>query len=152
MSRRAMALKSCFVPQWRVVRPTSNRWEGRASLGRGKQSEADGHRTPEVREFCGRKAHLARVEVSKFPNTGFPELRVSARLPLGHPVTASRSQPGPKAVWRYVWGVGPHSIKSQAVARVLSQVKLLTARRSVLAALCYPDDDAAGIDGSPEPI
>jgi hypothetical protein len=26
--------------------------------------------------------------LAKIPNTGFPELRVSAKLPLGHPVTA----------------------------------------------------------------
>lgn len=73
-----------------------------------------------------RKAPLARGKYRSVRTPGFPELHVSARLPLGHPVTAHAASPAKDGRWRSVRGFEPRSIVcfSRSLASFL-QVKLL---------------------------
>ena len=78
--------------------------ETRVLLGRESNLKQRTQNPPESGGSVSRKVPLARVKFRSFRTAGFPELRVSIRLPLGHPVTAPRSQPGPEGRWRFVRG------------------------------------------------
>ena len=78
------------------------------------------------------------LKYRSFRTPGFPELRVSARLPLGHPVTAHAASPAKMADGGLCEDLNPARLFASAVARVLLQVKLLSARHCLLAALLYP--------------
>jgi hypothetical protein len=92
---------------------------------------------PPRRRLCVSESALGAGEVSKFPNTGYPELRLSARLPLGHPVTAHAASPAKRPMAVCVGNWTPLDFDSQRSLASILQVKLHAARRCVLAALSY---------------